>query len=220
MELCLMLIDLHAHTRPISWDSDLTPDELVQLSKAAGLDGVCLTEHDYFWKTVDVQALAKRHNFLVLPGIEVNTEDGHILVYGLDKFEFGMHRIKQLAAMVAAAEGAMIAAHPYRRYMRWHHLEAKDFEQALERATTNPAYQHCLALEKLHGRGNPQQNRFSEMLCELLHLPGTGGGDAHNPNHVGRCATRFERKIGNVGDLIAELKAGRFQAVDLRPATS
>ncbi len=90
-----MLIDLHAHTRPISWDSDLTPDELVESAKAAGLDGICLTEHDYFWEPAEARALAKRHNFLVLPAVEVNTENGHILVYGLDKYEYGMHLIEQ-----------------------------------------------------------------------------------------------------------------------------
>ena len=211
-----MLIDLHAHTRPISWDSDLTPDELVESAKAAGLDGICLTEHDYFWEPAEAQALANRHNFLVLPAVEVNTENGHILVYGLDKYEYGMHLIEQLAAMVTAADGVMIAAHPYRRYMRWHHLEEKDFQSALERAAHNPAYRHCVALEKRHGRANPQQNAFSEMLSDLLSLPGTGGSDAHKRDHVGRCATRFQREIRDIRDLISELKAGRFQAVDLR----
>ena len=33
-----MLIDLHTHTYPLSWDSRLSPDELVERSKAAGLD--------------------------------------------------------------------------------------------------------------------------------------------------------------------------------------
>ena len=210
-----MLIDLHAHTRPISWDSDLTPDELVESAKAAGLDGICLTEHDYFWEPAEARALAERHSFLVLPAVELNTENGHILAYGLEEYEYGMHRIGQLAATVAAADGVMIAAHPYRRYMHWYHLEDREFHTALERAAHNPAYPQCVALEVLHGRANPQQNAFSKMLCDLLDLPGTGGSDAHKRDHVGRCATRFQREIRDLRDLIGELKAGRFQAVDL-----
>ena len=38
-----MLIDLHTHTRALSWDSDLDLDELIERSRKAGLDGVCLT---------------------------------------------------------------------------------------------------------------------------------------------------------------------------------
>ena len=46
-------------------------------------------------------------------------------------------------------------------------------------------------------------------------MRGTAGSDAHARVDIGRCATRFERKISNVEELIEELKAGRFEAVDL-----
>ena len=79
-----VLIDLHSHTRPISWDSFLTPDELVERGRDAGLDGIVFCEHDFCWDPEEVRALARRHSFLVLAGVEINTEDGHILVYGVD----------------------------------------------------------------------------------------------------------------------------------------
>jgi predicted metal-dependent phosphoesterase TrpH len=211
-----MLIDLHGHTNPISWDSRLTPDELVELSKGAGLDGVCLTEHDFFWDVDECAALAKKHDFLVLPGIEVNTEHGHMLVYGLKKYQFGMHRIAQLAAMVEADGGAMVAAHPYRRYMPWYELNEADLKRGLERAEANPAYRHCVALETVHGRAAPQQNEFSERLRQTLGMAASGGSDAHQPSQVARCATRFDREIFSLADLVAELRAGRFEPVDRR----
>ena len=46
-----------------------------------------------------------------------------------------------------------------------------------------------------------------------LGLRGVGGSDSHAPHSVGRCFTRFERPIASVRELVAELKAGRFQAV-------
>ena len=211
-----MLIDLHAHTNPISWDSALTPDEMIDLCKQAGLDGVCFTEHDYFWDAAACAELAKKHDFLVLPGIEVNTENGHILAYGLTRYRFGMHHVAQLAAMVAEEGGVMIAAHPYRRYMPWYELDGADLEHALERAIANPAYGHCVSLETLHGRASPQQNEFSERLRQTLGMRGNGGSDAHQANQVGRCATRFERRIASIADLVEELRAGRFEPVDLR----
>ena len=54
-----MLIDLHTHTYPLSWDSRLSPDELVERSKAAGLDGIVLSEHDWAWDPDEVAALAR-----------------------------------------------------------------------------------------------------------------------------------------------------------------
>ena len=59
-----MLIDLHTHTHPLSHDSDLTPDALIEAAKKAGLDGVCLTEHDFFWEREKVEELGRRHDFL------------------------------------------------------------------------------------------------------------------------------------------------------------
>jgi predicted metal-dependent phosphoesterase TrpH len=210
-----MLIDLHTHTRPLSWDSYLDPDELVERSRAAGLDGICLSEHDFFWKPDDVAALAKRHNYLVLPAIEINTDDGHILVYGLAKYVYGMHRSHELADHVEQVGGAMVAAHPYRRQMPWYIESERDYEEALARASRNPAYRYCAALEAINGRGTEEENHFSQRLCDVMSMRGTAGSDAHARTDIGRCATEFERDVHDVEGLIAELKAGRFRPADL-----
>jgi predicted metal-dependent phosphoesterase TrpH len=210
-----LLIDLHTHTRPLSWDSYLSPDDLVERSKQAGLDGICLSEHDYLWDPAEVIALGKRHDYLVLPAIEINTDDGHILVYGIDKYVYGMHRSGELARHVREANGAMVAAHPYRRQMPWYMENERDYHEALMRASKNPAYGYCQALEKLNGRGTVKENQFSAALCEFMKMPGTAGTDSHSRSDIGRVATNFERDIHSVEDLIEELKAGRFDAVDL-----
>ena len=210
-----MLIDLHTHTRPLSWDSYLSPDDLVERSKQAGLDGICLSEHDYLWDPDEVAKLAKRHDYLVLPAIEINTDDGHILVYGITKYVYGMHRSHELAHHVETASGAMVAAHPYRRQMPWYMENERDYHDALVRASQNPAYKFCAALEKVNGRGTVKENKFSADLCEFMEMPGTGGTDSHSRSDIGRCATNFERDIRGVEGLIEELKAGRFDAVDL-----
>jgi predicted metal-dependent phosphoesterase TrpH len=210
-----MRIDLHTHTHPLSWDSYLHPDELVERSKAAGLDGICLSEHDFFWKPEDVAALAKRHSYLVLPAIEINTDDGHILAYGLETYVYGMHRSHELARHIDLAHGAMVAAHPYRRQMPWFIESDRDYHEALERASRNPSYQFCVALEAINGRGMAKENEFSQRLCQLMSMRGTAGSDAHARIDIGKCATEFERPIASIEDLIEELKAGRFRAVDL-----
>ena len=210
-----MLIDLHTHTRPRSWDANLTPDELIERSRAAGLDGIVLSEHDFCWEPEEVRALASRHSFLVLHGIEVNTEGGHILAYGIDSYVYGMHRAHKLAEVVEGAGGVMVAAHPYRRQMPWHVDDEREYEEALERASRNPAYRYCIALEKINGRGKVEQNAFAARLCELMGMAGTAGTDSHASGHIARCATYFERRIEDIQGLIEELKAGRFQAVAL-----
>ncbi len=142
-------------------------------------------------------------------------EDGHILVYGVDRYVYGMHRSHDLAGIVQREGGAMVAAHPYRRQMPWHVSDEHEYEEALQRASRNPAYGHCAALEKINGRATARETAFSARLCELMGMAGAAGTDAHSRSDIGRCATYFERRIEDICDLIEELKAGRFQAVDL-----
>jgi predicted metal-dependent phosphoesterase TrpH len=212
-----MLIDLHTHTHPLSHDSLLSPNELIDAARVARLDAVCLTEHDFFWDPAEVAALSKRHSFLVIPGIEVNTEDGHIVVFGLDRFIYGMHRLNELARLADAAGAVMIAAHPYRRQLPFELRHEGDWTQALERAVTNPACSHVTAIETHNGRGSDRENAFSTEVAARLNLPTVAASDAHERKDIGRCATEFERTITGLGELIAELKAGRFKPVVLRP---
>ena len=212
-----MLIDLHTHTHPLSHDSLLSADELIEAAKAARLDGVCLTEHDFFWDPTEVAALRKRHNFLVIPGIEVNTEDGHIVVFGLDRFVYGMHRVHELARLAQTAGAVMIAAHPYRRQLPFELRHEGDWTQALERAVANPAVAHVTAIETQNGRGTDRENAFSTEVAARLNLPNTGSSDAHERKDIGRAATQLDRKITNLEGLITELRAGRVKPAVLRP---
>jgi len=211
-----MLIDLHAHTWPRSHDSVLNPDDLIVRAKAAGLDAICFTEHDTVWDYKDIEELRAKHNFLVLAGVEISTDDGHILAFGIDKYVFGMHRSRELAAYTEKVNGALVAAHPYRRQMPWFSRNDEEYQAALEKASRNPAYQYVSALEELNGRGSDKENEFSRKLREMMDLPGTAGTDSHAISDIGKCATYFEREIRDERELIAELKAGRYYAVDLR----
>ena len=212
-----MLIDLHTHTHPLSHDSLLSPDELVDAAKAAHLDAVCLTEHDFFWDPTEATALSKRHNFRIIPGIEVNTEDGHIVAFGLERFVYGMHRMHELARLAEAAGAVMIAAHPYRRQLPFERRHEGDWTQALERAVANPALAHVTAIETQNGRGTDRENAFSTEVAARLNLPNTGSSDAHERKDIGRAATQLDRKITNLKGLITELRAGRVKPAVLRP---
>jgi predicted metal-dependent phosphoesterase TrpH len=211
-----MLIDLHAHTWPRSYDSVLSPDDLIIHAKRAGLDAVCFTEHDTLWEPEAVKEISERHNFPIFAGVEISTDDGHILTFGVDRYVFGMHRSADLAGHAEKAGGCMVAAHPYRRQMPWYVRSDQEYERALERAGANPAYQYVVGLEELNGRGTDKENAFSRQLCDRMGMPGTAGTDSHAILDVGKCATYFERDVDDVRALIRELKAGRFYAVDLR----
>lgn len=211
-----MLIDMHVHTMPHSEDSLLHTDEAIEQAKRVGLNGICITDHDWFYNPHDFEEVSKKHNFLVIPGSEISTEEAHFLVFGLDRWVFGMHRAHFVKGLLDEAGGAMIVAHPYRREFPWDDPDNSGFLRGLERACERPIFDMANAIEVLNGRGNAKENAFSLEVLRRLHLRGIAGSDSHELKDVGSCATEFERDIGNLGDLIAEIRAGRFRALDLR----
>ena len=212
-----MLIDLHTHTFPSSDDSFMSPDDLIEAAKEAGLDGVCLTEHDRFWDSGEVKSLSDKHSFLVIPGCEVNTDAGHVLVFGLDSYLFGMHKPDFLRRQVDEAGGIMIAAHPYRRRYRREraHLET-EYASMVEQACADPIFGLCDAVEGLNGRATEGEAAFVEDLAGRLNMGMTGSSDSHRTKHIGTAATRFDIRVGGVEDLIRGIRGGLYQAVSLR----
>ncbi len=216
-----MIIDIHTHTYPTSIDSQLSPEELIKESKRLGLDGICLTDHDGFWNPEEVLALGREHNFLVLPGCEVTTEEGHLLVYGLSKYIFGMHRAALVKQMVDEAGGVMVVAHPYRRVYREHaDKDDASYDEMLDRAARNEVFEKVNAVEVLNSRGSEQENAFSLDVAKRFGLKGTGASDAHKLADIGTFATDFERPISCLEEFIQEIKAGRFSPVVMSKQTS
>ena len=210
--MLLLLIDLHTHSYPKSDDSFVGVDDCIDRAKDLGLDGICLTDHDDFWPLDAVQALSRRHDFLVLPGSEINTDAGHILVFGLERYVFGLHRPAFLRQSVDQCRGAMVAAHPYRRrFLAEPGREPQARAEMLERAAADNFFLLCDAIEGVNGRGLPAENDFSRDLGAALNLASTGGSDAHRLEQLGTVATRFERPVRGLADLIREIKAGRFR---------
>ncbi len=212
-----MIIDIHTHTYPTSDDSMLTPEELIHEAKRIGLDGVCITDHDGFWDPKDVEALSQVHDFLVLPGCEVTTEEGHLLVYGLEKYIFGMHRASFVRDLVEEAGGVIVVAHPYRRTYRKHaNTGPQAYYEMLDRACDNSVFSMVEAVEVLNGRGTKEENAFAGELAKRFDLKGTGASDAHKLDDIGTFATEFEAPVKCLADFVREIKAGRFRPRVLR----
>ena len=206
-----MIIDIHTHTYPTSDDSSLTPEHLIDRAKSLGLDGVCITDHDGFWSPQEIAKLSQDHNFLVLPGCEVTTEEGHLLVYGLEKYIFGMHRATFVRDLVDKAGGAIVVAHPYRRTYREQTASTPAaYEEMLDRACRNTVFPLVDAVEVLNGRGSTEENAFSQEIADRFDMRGTGASDAHRLEDLGSFATEFQRPIECLDDLIRELRVGRF----------
>jgi predicted metal-dependent phosphoesterase TrpH len=211
-----VILDMHVHTTVGSYDSNLTPLDLIHIGKAAGLDGVVVTEHDRGWDRDLARKLAREHDFLILCGMEVSTDLGHILVYGLEEYVSGILYAETLRKVVDQIDGVMFAAHPYRRafantHGRW---DAPKPTLTVQEAADRALVQLVDGLEVYNGATGDRENAMAVAVGAYAGVGGIAGSDAHSEHGLGCCVTTFERRIRNECELIEELRAGRFRPIN------
>lgn len=212
-----MRIDLHNHTRDGSIDAVTDPDLLAEIARSRGLDGICITEHGKT-KTPLADTLRQRHGFLVLAGMEVSTELGDLLVFGVDAIPRDAITARQVRAFLTAKGSVVVAAHPYRWDLSpkpW--IGPRDPDLTIEKALAAPLVSLVDAMEAANGWATTLDVEFTREVARRAGLAVTGGSDAHSPGEIGRCITVFEDDIRDEADLVRALKSGRFHAEDLRP---
>jgi predicted metal-dependent phosphoesterase TrpH len=190
--------DHHVHTSRYSPDSDITPHQLIASARAAGLDGVVITEHDHQWEPAELAELARDADGLtVLSGAEISAMEGHFLVYGLPDLS-GVPVGVSLADLLAEAKrhgAAVVAAHPF----RW----GQDFDTILA------AHGDGFAGVELVSNNVTRETRTeTERVLKTRRLPATGSSDGHQPEVVGCYFTEFPEPIRTIADFVAALKRG------------
>ena len=206
-------LDLHVHTSPASPCASSSVDDVISEAKRSGLDGICLTDHNHQWDTKDIEILRKKHDFLILRGNEITTVQGDMVVFGLDEDIQGIIALKDLAEKVAAVDGFMIAAHPFRGFLA---VSGDKLGLDVEKAAARPMFALVDGVETLNSKVTVDENRFCGQVAHALKLPTTGGSDAHLAGEVGFYATRFSKVIHNEEELISALRAGDAVPVDFR----
>ena len=208
-----MRIDLHIHTRPKSSCSTIDPPALLEEARRAGLDGVCLTEHQNRWSPGEMEEWSRTGGIRIFQGNEITTNQGDILVFGFNPDLKGVVPIQKLRQEVEAAGGLMIAAHPFRGFLLFGISQLQlDVAQACKR----PVFQLVDGLEVYNCKVTDLENNMARRVAERLGLLGVAGSDAHRPGDVGRCVTIFEREVRTERELIEELRARRFTVEGLR----
>ncbi len=200
-----MLVDLHVHTAVSSPCSQIDPKGLIVVARKIGLQAVCVTEHEEMEGAQVAWELGKEMGFPVLRGVEVYTDYGDMLVFGLLRPKFPLQiPFDELLAQVREAGGVVIPAHPCRSDRGFHEkMGAERAEHLLS---------HIDALEVKNGGNAEEANRRAEEIALRYRLPCVGGSDAHFLMQVGRCLTVFERDIASEEDLVREIKAGKCRA--------
>ncbi|MFB0543676.1 MAG: CehA/McbA family metallohydrolase [Candidatus Bathyarchaeia archaeon] len=190
-------IDLHVHT-VYSKDSLIEIEGLVPRCRAAGLDGVAVTDHETLegaWRAAE-----RCGDLLVIPGMEVETQEGHILALDVERpverrlgFRDTIERIDELG-------GTAVVAHPFSLL--------KPLLDVDVLAASKPD-----AIEVANAASFPYSwmLRINKALAERFNLPMTGGSDAHIPETIGRSYTVVDSDSRSISDILEAIREGRTE---------
>ncbi|MDH7555653.1 MAG: PHP domain-containing protein [Candidatus Methanosuratincola sp.] len=189
--LIRILLDAHVHTNS-SPDSSLTPGQLLEKLKTKGINAVAITDHDTldgYRRVMDTKGFG---DILVVPGIEVTTDLGDIIVLGItepivsrDAFE--------VADRARGAGGIIVAPHPF------------DWKRAS--LGEKSAMLGVDLIEGVNGKCSREENQQAKEFAKAIGAPVVGGSDAHEKAQVGTVVNVIECEK-DLDSLLAALRKG------------
>lgn len=209
------IIDLHSHSE--ASDDSRAPVEaylkwLARKREERPIDGLVLTEHRKFDSASDYRALEDKYGLLILKASEVETEYGHILVYGvnddiLKRFDFSNVRLpaQHVITEVARMGGIAMPCHPGRPTIG-----------LIEHYEKMPPLEGVCGVEALNGGSKKGENERVAELIDQYGYHAFGGSDSHLVSFIGICATEFDQNISSTEDLVGALRSGGYRPLDFR----
>src|SRR5438874_5747365 len=179
-------IDLHTHSF-FSGDGVSSPEEIITAARAKGLHGFAITDHNtceavhyLVQKGLMREDGRKVDDFLIIPGVEVTTADGHLLCIGAtlpDPPKLKGKPAREVCEVIHDRGGLAIPPHPYdlfRAGFRFSVLETLPIDaiEVFNAATTLRRY-----------------NRYAFKYAQERGLPTTAASDAHHAAAVGTAYT-------------------------------
>jgi predicted metal-dependent phosphoesterase TrpH len=164
-----MVIDPHIHTNS-SPDSSITPNQLLDGMLASGINVIAVTDHD----TMEGYRRLKNNHafgrFLIIPGIEVTTELGDIILLGLEEPPISKDA-SLLIELTHNSGGLVVAPHP--------------FDSSRVSLGERCGMLKVDLIETFNGKCKGDSNRQAKSFSAVLGLPGIGGSDAHEREQIG-----------------------------------
>ena len=183
-------LDLHIHSR-LSPDGCMSLSEIVDRARAAGLHGAAVCDHD-----LALTEAPEFPDFLLIPGIEVSTERGHLLgLFVTSPVE--TRDFCRAAEAIHGQGGLTVLAHPFERSRDGSRLE-----------TAVPLLDGAEVWNARAERKIPDANARAAEFVRAHGLRPFAGSDAHLPREIGNGVTVVEAEEKTLEAVRAALLAG------------
>ena len=191
-----MKFDLHVHSF-YSKDSNSDLNAILKVARMRGLSGFAICDHDTIEGGLACAARAAELGIelTVIPGIEVSSSKGHILVLGINENIEPFLSPAETIRRARALGGTVIIPHPFKRSSHgigsFEGLDIDAVEVFNSRCLFNNA------------------NRKAALEAKRLNIPGVAGSDSHIPEMVGQAYTEIAARKNTVEAVLQAIQEGK-----------
>jgi hypothetical protein len=187
----MMKLDLHIHSQ-YSEDASGSPKEIMKILQKRGTQGMAITDHNSVKGSLEALKLAPK-DFVIIPGVEISTADGHLLALGLkNNIPRGLS-VEETVERIVEANGVPIVPHLFRK------MSGVKKEKLLIIQAQVPA------IEVFNGCSLPKTNIKTAKVAKELDLGGIGGSDAHSPEYAGSGYTVVDSGDTSIDTILSEI---------------
>jgi len=160
-------LDLHVHSN-YSYDSNLSPEKIIKISRKKGLSGIAITDHNTINGSIKAKSLAK-DDIMIILGSEITTEKGDLIGLFLND-NIKSRRFIDVIDAIRDQGGISVLPHPYKNKFAdpVDLIKNVDMVEVMNARISNKLNQKASILSKKFGKGI------------------VAGSDAHTSFEVGR----------------------------------
>jgi predicted metal-dependent phosphoesterase TrpH len=187
----MLKLDLHLHSE-YSGDGMGSPEEIIEILKKKGLNGMAITDHNNIEGSLKALKIAPK-DFIVIPGIEISTSDGHILALNVRETVQKELTVEETIEKIIDLGGTPIVPHLYRNMSG---INKENLMKIRSKVSVIEVFNSCSV---------PITNLKIARLAKELNLGRTGGSDSHDPKYVGWGYTTINTTDLNIDSILSEI---------------
>ncbi len=187
----MLKLDLHIHSQ-YSGDGIGAPKEIIKVLQKRGLQGMAITDHNTIKGSIKALEIAPK-DFIVIPGVEISTLDGHIVALGVKKNIERELPIEETVEKIIDLGGIPLVVHLFRNMSG---IKKNNLKKIHKKLTTIEVFNSCSV---------PKSNLKSAKVAKEFNLGGTGGSDSHEPEYVGYGYTLVDTTDYNQDSVISHI---------------
>ncbi len=188
----MLKLDLHIHSK-YSEDAIGSPKEIIKSVKKKGLNGIAITDHNTIKGGIETLKVAPK-DFVVIPGVEISTKDGHLIALNIKSNVSKGLTIGETVDKIIDLGGTPIIPHLFRTMSGVKEEKLKEVDNKIS------------SIEVFNSCSVQKSNYKASKIAKKYNLGGIGGSDSHIPKYCGLGYTTVENNDLSIDSIISEIE--------------